>query len=401
MGSWAEVAVDRGKITLARTGRTRELNETGWPARRVTGPPEFLDRYAVSGFADSDTGRTTQDAWQVINLSPHFPSTAQVIAELYPQSGGRPIDGVISLDALALATLIDFSGPISVTAVDPRTQMPVETALDGANAAQFLLFDQYKLEETSIEREAVLEAITRSVVRSILQGNIPSPPQAIEDLLPHLRSGRITAYSVHPDEQDLFERLHLDGALESSEGSDALSISFNNANGNKIDAFLDASVSYDLSVDEQGNARSTASVTLENSAPTTGWPNYTIGNLIGLPNGWNRLWLTIHSRLPLVAAAVDGTQESPLIGFEEGMFTADFFVDLAPGSTAVVTAEFGGPLTLDLSNSDIPLILRLPAAVRPVPADISFTTAQGQVLRAMVERPGTHRRLTAESASGP
>lgn len=393
MGSWAEVAIDRGKITLSRTGRTRELNETGWPARRVTGPPEFLDRYGVSGFADPQTGRTTQDVWQVINLSPHFPSTGEVIAELYPQSGGRAIDGVFSLDAYALATLIDFSGPITVNTVDPVTRIPDETTLDGDNAAQFLLFDQYRLEETSVEREAVLEEITRAVVRRILQGNIPSPPEAIDQMLPLARSGRITAYSVHPDEQDLFERLHLDGALESREDMDALAVTFNNANGNKIDAFLDADISYDLSVDAQGNARSTATITLENSAPTTGWPNYTIGNLINLPTGWNRLWMTIHSRLPLEGAAVDGATSSPLIGFEEGLFTADFFIDLAPGTTAEITVDLAGPLDLDVSDSAIPIVLRLPAAVRPVPATITFTAADGRVLQTTVERAGTHRGL--------
>ena len=83
MGSFAEIAVDDGRMVLARTGRTTELNQDrSTPMRSLDAPADFLERYA--GFEVATT-------WQSVTISPHFPSNAQVIRSLYPQSGGRPV----------------------------------------------------------------------------------------------------------------------------------------------------------------------------------------------------------------------------------------------------------------------------------------------------------------------
>lgn len=385
MGSWAEVVADRGRITLERTGRTSDLNSVGWPERQITGPADLLARYGSMGLSYPGSGLTAPDVWSLINLSPHFPSTAQAITELYPQSGGANLDGVISLDAYALATLVDFSGPISLTTVD-------ET-LDGNNAAEFLLYDQYRLEDTSINRVDVLEEVTRKVVERILEGMVPAPTEVVDNMLPLTREGRIVAYSVHQNEQDVFERLHIDGSLSASEFGDVLSVSFNNANANKIDVFLDADLAYDVTVDADGRTRSTATITLTNSAPTSGWPGYTIGNVLGLPVGTNRLWVTVHSRLRAQSASVDGVPEPLAVSGEEGLYANDVVVDIAPGAQVTITLDFEGVIVVDPMAETIPLTLRLPAAVRPVPATVTYTGPTGVTLTSVVDRPGTHRGL--------
>ena len=385
MGSWAEVVADRGRITLERSGRTADLNLTGWPQLRVTGPDDYLARYGSSGFAYPDTGLTAPDVWSVINLSPHFPSTAAVIAELYPQSGGAPLDGVISLDAYALAALVDFTGPIELTTVDQT--------LDGDNAADFLLYDQYRLEETPIERRDVLEEVTEVVVERILQGILPASSEVVREVAPLVREGRIVAASVHEDEQAIFERLNIDGSLEAGDTGDALALSFNNASANKIDVFLDAEVDYDLNVDADGRARSTARITLTNSSPTSGWPQYTIGNAVGLPVGTNRLWVTVHSRLLATSTRVDGVDRDNGPGGEHGLYTSDIVVDIPPGGEVVIEIDFEGFVTVDPMSTRIPLTLRLPTAVRPVPATVTYTGPDGVAMTAVVDRPGTHRGL--------
>ena len=49
-------------------------------------------------------------------------------------------------------------------------------------------------------------------------------------------------------------------------------------------------------------------VTLENRAPTSGLPDYVIGNVIGLPPGTNRSYVSIYSTLDLAGAWVGGRQ---------------------------------------------------------------------------------------------
>jgi len=70
-------------------------------------------------------------------MSPQFPSAAEVMASLYPQSGGSEVDGVFAVDADVLAALLEFTGPVQVAGrAEPIT---------AENARQFMLLDQHVL----------------------------------------------------------------------------------------------------------------------------------------------------------------------------------------------------------------------------------------------------------------
>jgi hypothetical protein len=47
-----------------------------------------------------------------------------VIADLYPQSGGTPVDGVIAVDPEGLAAMMRLTGPITV----PEWPVPITSA---------------------------------------------------------------------------------------------------------------------------------------------------------------------------------------------------------------------------------------------------------------------------------
>jgi hypothetical protein len=63
------------------------------------------------------TGTTEVEAWSNITMAPDFPTVAQVITELYPQSGGRQIDGVFSIDVFGISGLLEMTGPIDVPGI--------------------------------------------------------------------------------------------------------------------------------------------------------------------------------------------------------------------------------------------------------------------------------------------
>lgn len=68
-------------------------------------------------------------------LSPDFPSVTKVIAGLYPQSGGRPGDGAVAIDPVAMAALLRLTGPITVSSwPEPIT---------AENAERILLYEPY------------------------------------------------------------------------------------------------------------------------------------------------------------------------------------------------------------------------------------------------------------------
>src|SRR5207253_7315607 len=91
------------------------LQNAGTHPRVVTGPPAFFERWKTFNPAQ---------AWQQVNVSPDFPTTARLIAELYPQSGGAPVDGVIAVDPPGLAAMLTLTGPVSV----PGWPVPITSA---------------------------------------------------------------------------------------------------------------------------------------------------------------------------------------------------------------------------------------------------------------------------------
>jgi hypothetical protein len=106
LGNYAEITADHGQLALVKIGRTQQLNDASDPrSRRLVGPPDYVSRY----------GRFAPERfWQNVNVSPEFPTDATVIANLYPQSGGQPVDGVLAVDPTGLANLLCLTGPINV-----------------------------------------------------------------------------------------------------------------------------------------------------------------------------------------------------------------------------------------------------------------------------------------------
>ena len=106
IGNWGEIVGEGGRLRLERFGRLRGAE------RRRDPPP---DGHRVRR-RSSSAGRMFNPGqiWQQVNVSPDFPTTARLIGELYPQSGGEPVDGVIAVDPPGLAAMLKLTGPVAV-----------------------------------------------------------------------------------------------------------------------------------------------------------------------------------------------------------------------------------------------------------------------------------------------
>ena len=58
-----------------------------------------------------------------MNLSPDFPSVAEVLETLAPQAGLPRVDGVLSVDPAGLAALLQLTGPVTV----PDWPVPIDS----------------------------------------------------------------------------------------------------------------------------------------------------------------------------------------------------------------------------------------------------------------------------------
>ena len=286
MGNWAEITIDNGRIKLTDSGRTAELiaGLAKQPKATLDASAEYFARYGQFG-AGNEGGSVTPKFWSNITMSPDMPIVGSTMAQLYEQATGRAVDGVFIIDPAGIAALLDLTGPVAVPEIN--------LTLSGGTAEKFLLLDQYAIPES--ERRDTLEAVTRATIDQVLGARLPSPQVLAADLGPAATQGHISAWAKRPEEQQLFELAGIDAALPALNGRDGLAVVNDNASGSKIDSFLKRDVKYEATFDDTtGYADAVATVTLTNTAPSTGYPDYVIGNIIGLPTGTNRTILSLY-----------------------------------------------------------------------------------------------------------
>ena len=339
MGNWAELTVDRGALQLTGAGRTGDLNQGGDPAARVLdGPAEYVDRYGRFG-AGQQGEPINEVFWSNVTMSPDFPSVAYVIAQLYPVSGGRPVDGVILADPYAVAALLRLTGPISVPGLD--------APLTGDNAAKFLLVDQYVQFGDRAERVELLESATAGLLARLLEANLPALPEIADALAPVVDEGRLLVWSSRPEEADSLDRLAI-GGLFSPPEVDGLAVTNTNASGNKIDSFLRRAVRYEGEVDRAAGAvDAVATIRLRNEAPAAGLPSYLIGNSVGDPPGTNRTFVSVYTPLDLVDATLDGQPFTLSSESELGWKVYGAYVVISAQQEAVLELRLRGEVPLD------------------------------------------------------
>jgi len=379
MGNFAVFVADEGELTMTRFGRTAELNSgadsTG--SRVVTGPADWLDQWGRFGFTSSAGGTTGSVPWSNVTMSPHFPSTAEVMAELFPQSGGRPVDGVLAMDPYVLAELVEMVGPIDV----PR----IGRSLSADEVVPFLLTEQYEIDDR-VDRVDLLEDVADVTVDSVLSGFLPAPTELGSTLGELARQGRLVAWSADPAEQELFERGGLSGRLpELADGDgapvrDGVAVVANNAAGNKIDTYLERDVRYRATVDTAtGEVTGTVDVTLTNTAPAGGLPDVVLGNLVGEPPGTNEALVSVYTAVPATSAALD-TGEPLLVetGRERGWMTSRATVTIPAGGSRTITLQLAG--RLDLPPEGYSLLTRPQPLVASEQHDLLVTSTDGDIL---------------------
>jgi hypothetical protein len=351
MGNFAELTAVDGDVEMTRFGRASELESGGTPGgqRTLSGPEDYVTRWAR--FDPAGT-------WRNVTMSPDFPSIGQVMAELYPQSGGQPVDGVIAVDPVGLAALLTFTGPVSVPGVDGP--------LTPENAADHLLREQYLTGDNAARIDA-LESLARQTFEQLTTGDLPGPRVVADTLTDVVAGAHLHAYATDPEQQALFRDIGIDGALPAVRDHDALAVVNNNAVGNKIDLYLHRTVDYAATWDpDSGEVEATATVTLRNDAPSSGLPRYVIGSPLAPdsrpPPGTNRTYLSIYSPFALEGATVDGEPVMLESQRELGRNAYSLFLDIPPeGGTRTVELRLAGQVAADhryeLTVANQPLVV--------------------------------------------
>ncbi len=330
-GSYGVLEASDGEVDITVSGSISELARSfDHRERNIIGEDEFLTRYSRY---------QPERFFQNLTASPDMETTANVTAQMFLQTTGDPLDGVIVADPFALQALLALTGPVDVEGMDER--------LTEDNAAQFLLLDQYVLyEDERDERKDRLEAAGRATFDALTERELPAPRVVGRVLGPIVDQKRLLFFPFEADEQELIEELGALGRMEAPARSDFLSVRSANLRPNKIDTFVHRDVSYDATYDPvTGQVDATVTVRFRNEAPASGLPPYVIGPADSLyPLGTARVFAGIYTPLGAEGAMIDGQPVGLEPQTEVGLNVFSTTVQIPAGGEATLVVELTGTI---------------------------------------------------------
>lgn len=192
-----------------------------------------------------------------LTATPDFPTSATLAKGWWATLHDDQIDGVISVDPIALSYMLSATGPIT---------LPTGDTLTSENAAPLLLNEAYFKYPDGVDSNRFFSAVSLSVFAALTSGDIKPIPM-IAALSQAADEGRLKIWSADEDETTLLGESMLSGRLPATnESESAVGVFFNDTTGSKMDYYVDAAVT--LSTDQctaDGVPSWTTSVTLENS----------------------------------------------------------------------------------------------------------------------------------------
>lgn len=287
---------------------------------------------------------------------PDFAVTGPLAREMWARKHGLQVDGVLSIDPVALSYLLVATGPVTLPSGDVMT---------ADNAVQLLLNDVYlRYPEPSAQNQFFSEA-TAAVFGSLVSGNADASA-LLAGLARAGGENRLFVWSAHEEDQAVIEDTTLVGGLPVTDRKTTrFGVFLNDGTGSKMDFYqsVDTSVSWNsCRADGSGTASGEAelTVTLTNDAPASGLTGYVTGDgAYGVTPGSASTvgYLYLPEGFELVDALLSNG-EGFAGGMHDGRRVLSFDVVLAPGEsvTAIVTAASTGPTGADLVAQVTPTV---------------------------------------------
>ena len=214
-GSWAQVRAKDGKAEIVRQGTATEF------PRRDT-PILPLSAGELEVYSDL-LGVYFQDA----NFTPDFPRAAELMSARWEEKYAEPLDGVISLDPVALSYLLEGTGPVTVG----------DVTLTPENAVEELLNRPYLEQGTAQQDEFFAQAA--KAIFAAATGDLAAPLDFVRGLARAADEGRFRLASFIPAEAEQLATTQVLGAMPKDDGkSPRVFIGLGDATGSKMSYYL-------------------------------------------------------------------------------------------------------------------------------------------------------------------
>lgn len=322
VGSYAVVEIRKGRLRLSDQGSIQDLPTLDTPVEKLTD-----DELSVF---PTTLGTDLRD----VNITPDFPRTASLASALVRKGLGITVDGVVSIDPVALGYLLAGTGPIEVGDTVVLTQDDAVSTL--VNRAYLQISDPARQDEFFAEA-------TRAIFDRFASG-AGDPGAILTALVKAVDDNRLTFWSADPAEQELIAPTALSGAYVTDDGTTPhVGVYLSDAASTKMEYYLDfATVPTAVRCLDGGRQVITTTTTLTSTAPTgVDLPESVTGDGRFVDRGDMRLNVRLFSPFKgrFTAVEVDGTPVQVLSGRLGDRNVTAVGVLLRPGRTVTVRAS--------------------------------------------------------------
>lgn len=332
--SIAEVKVDNGSIAIVG-----QASSTDFPWR--DGNPIIpVDPGVAKIYNDLMYAR--------LNLAPSrpdFPTAAAITQAFWAQYKGENVDGVFSVDPVALSHILGVTGPVKIATGDELASNNVVSLL--LNQVYFR-YQGKTVYETSALTDPFFGAAAQGIFSSLLTTKA-NPTALMNAVMQGVREHRVMAWSAHPDEQKVIAGSPLSGILSTTNTeATKVGVFFRDVSASKMDYYMTSAATMKTDVCTAKQPTFTVSVSVNSIlelGQVDGLPAYVAS--ARLPGGHFETQVFVYGPpgTTLASSQVDapGSFSAPMTNGEDlGRPVAAFTTIVGPGETATVTAVFKG-----------------------------------------------------------
>jgi Protein of unknown function (DUF4012) len=326
-------------------------------------------RAASGSYAGAGTG----NAWSAVNLAPHLPAVGARIVELYRRITGSRLDGVIAVDPLAVAEILQVSGPITVG----QTRIAADNVVDATLVQAYVRFG-----DDVAARRRFLGEVARAAFVALQRALAADPEALVLRLATAARSRHLQVYATDPEAERALDELGVTGSAAAPEHGDYfLPVGVNTA-GNKLDAFLQRRFGYTVRLHADGSAQTKVDAVLHNGVRLGRLPRYVVGPYDRrFRVGENRIYQSLYlaAGYGFARATLDGRDTPAEARRDVGALTLSKQVSILPGrrvQLAYVLERTGAAKVVD-GRMRYELLVRPQATVLPDSLEVAIQAPSG------------------------
>lgn len=283
-----------------------------------------------------------------VTVRPSFVSAGGLTHEMWKRQFGTEVDGVISVDPVALSYILGATGPITLSTGDVVTGDNLVPLLLNEVYMRYWNEDRSREEPTDNELQDQVYAEVMAQTFARFSSGQFDIKRFFAALTRATEERRIMLWSTQDSEESVFASLNVDGALpESDKKTDRVGVYFQDNVGSKMNFYLQQSVTLEHGVCRaDGHQSSRINIGLTNGLPLDAADSIS-PSILGaykrekLEPGVQRMIVMVYAPpgSQITGATVDGAAVELEQLHDTNYPVAKFTVSIDPGATSAMTVD--------------------------------------------------------------